>query len=136
MALLEQGKVADALKVRSFDKLAPDDIYMVLSVSLAWSAAQDEQQAEVWRQKAATLLAASSPDDARAAALLDKNAAVTKEAADTVMLDCKPKAILLAALGAAHPEHRDELFAASRKLNVERDYPYHLVSKVAGIARK
>jgi len=136
MALLEQGKVAEALKVRSFEKAVPDDIYMILSVSLAWSAVQDEQQAEVWRQKAAKLLAASSPDGGRAAALLDKGAAVTKEATDTVVLDCKPKAIFLAALGAAHPEHRDELFAASRKLNVERDYPYHLVSKVAGDARQ
>jgi hypothetical protein len=135
IALLEQGKVAEALRVRPLEKPTPEEIYMVLAVSLAWSAAHDESQAEVWRQKAAKLLAASSPDEVRAAALLDKNAAVTKEATDTVVLDSKPKAILLAALGAAHPDHHDELFAAARKLNVARDFPYHLVRRLVGDAR-
>jgi hypothetical protein len=107
----------------------------VLAVSLAWSAAHDEAQAEAWRQKAAKVLAAASPYEARAAALLDKNATVSKAATDEVLLDSKPKSILLAAIGAAHPDQHDELFAAARTLNVERDFPYHIVRRVVGDAR-
>jgi tetratricopeptide (TPR) repeat protein len=130
VALLEQGKIAEALRATPLDKPKVDDAGTLLTVVLVYLAAHDNQQAQVWLKRAVDLMRTGSPDMARAAALFGDDAVLTPESIRAVELDWKVKSVVLTTLGMLHPEKRQEFFAAARRLNVDLSYPYHLVRRL------
>jgi tetratricopeptide (TPR) repeat protein len=130
VALLEQGKIAEALRATPLDKPKVDDAGTLLTVVLVYLAAHDNQQAQVWLKRAVDLMRTGSPDMARAAALFGDDAVLTPESIRAVELDWKVKSLVLTTLGMLHPEKRQEFFAAARRLNVDLSYPYHLVRRL------
>jgi tetratricopeptide (TPR) repeat protein len=132
IALVEEGKITEALRIHPLNDPKMKDPWHFLAVSLAWLAASDRDQANAWFRRGVQLLQAGSADEVRAAELLRKDASLSKEKLDAVVLDTKAKAILLAAAGILHPEQRQELFAAARQCNVDRGYPYQLVQRITG----
>ena len=130
MALIEEGKIAEAVRIHPLDDPKMKDPWLCLTVSLAWLGARDKDQANAWFRRSVQLLEAGSSDEIRAAGLLRKDASLLPEKLDAVVLDAKAKAILLAAAGILHPEQRKELFAAARRCNVDRSFPYQLVRRI------
>ena len=129
--LLEQGRVAEALKANPAD---PEDSWeesgiYALVVSLAWSLERNTAEAGQWRDRAITALETGNADAWRAAQLLRRDVASTEAELDAVYLAANSKAILLACLSVRHPARRDVLASAARRLNVERGFPYHLLQR-------
>jgi hypothetical protein len=128
-ALLEQGKVKQAVNSRSGEIARQNDPFEALTISLAWTVAGQPTEARDWRETAARVLERGDDDYVRAAALLRGTAGPTREQIELVVLPADAKAMLLAVLAHQFPEQRAELFAASRRLNVERGFPFHLVQR-------
>ena len=128
-ALLEQGRVKEALRVRAAGTVNEDDPFQALTISLAWTISGQPAEARDWRERAATALGAGDYDFERVATLLRSSTAPSREQLDEVVLPADSKAILLAVLAHQFPEQRGELCAASRRLNVERSFPFHLVQR-------
>jgi tetratricopeptide (TPR) repeat protein len=128
-ASIEQGRVAEATRI--FPLNAPNiyDPYHFLAVSLAWRLAGDIELARAWREEAIQRLKKGEPEEARAAALLQQAAPPTNADLEDLALPPKSQAILLAVLATLHPNHAAALNASARKMNVDRDYPYHLVQR-------
>jgi len=128
-ALLEQGKMAEAVRIHPLDEAKVADPFHFFVVSMGWTAAGDAAKAKEWFRRGVDLLAGGSAEDARAAEMLNGKIEPTREQLDTLTQAPKAKAILLATLGLLRPEQRAELFAAARVLNVDRDYPYQIVRR-------
>jgi tetratricopeptide (TPR) repeat protein len=129
-ALLELGRIADALKLspRVGDEL--ERPLFSLAVSLAYLQAGDASQSQHWAAQARNELARGSDDEARAAGLLGRApAAVSVDDLKAVALQPQLKAALAAWLSATQPSNRVELAAFARRLNVERTFPYHLIQR-------
>jgi tetratricopeptide (TPR) repeat protein len=129
-ALIEQGRVADALKLDLKNASADEQPFWLLSVSVALSQAGDHAAAAEWRQKAITALEAGSEDWVHAASVLAQTARPSAADLDGIILPPGGKAVFLAALAQRHPDAAGELNAAARRFNVEPRFPYHLVKRV------
>ena len=129
-ALIEQGKVAEAVRIHPLNDPGMTDPWHFITVSLAWLAAHDQEQANAWLSRGIQLLGAGAKDEVRAAALFQNGASLSPANLDAVDVDPKAKAILLAALGVMHEEQRNELFAAARRCNVDRSFPFELVRRI------
>lgn len=130
-ARLELGRVAEALQAYR-DGFGAEDTQpgaFALSVALAWRLAGQEAEARDWQERAAAALAAGDADHQRAAALL--RAADPPQDGEVADLALVPdvKALLVACLARQHPARYAALAAVARTLNVERDFPYHLVAR-------
>ena len=128
-ALLEQGKVKEALNVRPAEVATQEDPFGSLTISLAWAVSGKPEEARDWRERAARGLENGDEDYLRAAALLRGSTGPTRQQLDLVVLPANAKAIWLAVLAHQFPDQRNELLAASRRLNVERNFPFQLVQR-------
>ena len=125
VALVEQGKPAAAAKVQPPNRSS----WTELSLAIAWGLAGNDAEAARCRAWAAKEYATGTADQQRAAAALTKTEPPSQEELDQITLQALPKALLLAALAQAHPSRRTEFAAAARRLNVNRDFPYHLLQR-------
>jgi tetratricopeptide (TPR) repeat protein len=126
-ALVEQGRLADAVKHCRLDSPAEVDPLQLLSLAVAWRLAGNVAEADRCQAGALASLEGGDADWKRAAALLRRPTDPTRAELDAIILPVQSKAILLAALAQQHPAMRQELSAAARQLNVARVYPYHLI---------
>ena len=135
-ALLEQGKVAEAVASKVADSGEADDErgFLSLCVALAWAEQRNSAEATAWRERAASAMAAGDSDSALAAQLLRRTAAPTLAELDAVLLQSAFKALLLANLAHMHPAHYQDFATIARRLNVPRAFPHHLVQRTtAGV---
>ena len=130
-ALLEQGRVAEAVKVDPSAAADAPDPFHLLTMAVAWRQAGQSGEAERWQERALTALEKGDEDFVRAAALLRRVAPPTSAELDDVILPVDSKALLLVALAQKHPSERAALAAAARRLNVRREFPYHFIQRVA-----
>ncbi len=129
-ALIEEGRMDEAMRIYPMDKVVNPAV--MISVSLAWRLAGKNDEAQKWQAPAVASLQSGGGDSLRAANLLEGKTAPTPAEVDEVELPPQFKAILLADLAVMHPERRDELAGQSRRLNVDRSFPYHLVNRATG----
>lgn len=129
-ALIEQGRVGEAVRLHPLDEPQAQDPAHFLAVALAWHRAGDLAQAIRWQTRAQGLLAAGFGGQTQAARFL--SGTVIPTAAEVTALDLPPKvsAIVLARLTQLHPTRAAEFSSLARRLNVDRGYPYQLVRRV------
>jgi thioredoxin-like negative regulator of GroEL len=132
-ALVEQNRPEEAAKVLPLSTAT--DPLLWLGGSLAFQLAGKTNGARQWREPAIKVFRTGSEDSMRAADLLEGKLAPTPEVVDELILPAPLKALVLANLASTHPEQRDALSAAARRLNVERAFPYHLVQRAIASAR-
>jgi tetratricopeptide (TPR) repeat protein len=131
-ALMEQGKLAEAVKLHPLDEPEVDALHL-MTVSLAWQHAGDLAEASRWRARAVEILKSGGHDDQATAEVLESKVPPQLETVKELVMPASGKAILLAVLGTLHPNAKAEYFTLARRLNVTRTYPYHLVARtVAG----
>jgi tetratricopeptide (TPR) repeat protein len=126
-ALVEQGRLEEAVKVHPLKEAGMADPYHFLAVSVAWRLKGDSATAGKWLERALALFDAGDADWRRAAALLRQTTAPSDAELSEVAQAPVPKSILLAALAQLHPDRRAELAAAARRLNTALTYPRHLI---------
>jgi tetratricopeptide (TPR) repeat protein len=134
VALVEQGRVGEALAVPLPAEASDDKPFWLLALSMAVLHSGDTNVAADWRAKASAAMCEAGSESARAAPLLSRATSPTMAAIQGLALPPEPKAILLATLWQLHPQSV-ELAAAARRFNVDRRFPYHLIQRVtAGAA--
>jgi tetratricopeptide (TPR) repeat protein len=100
-----------------------------LALSLAAQHAGDAQQAAAWRKSAADLLAKGDEDERRTAALLTASQCSLDQLTD-LNVDAAEKALVAAVLAQRFPNQSEAFLGLSRRLNVSRAFPYHLLRKI------
>ena len=134
-ALVEEGRAADAEKIRELGEMGKEDPFHFLVMNLAWRYAGDEQHAAPWMQRAIKELEASGDGDLEhAAALLRRTDPPSAQELDDVIIPPEGKALLMAALALNHSSQAATYSALAKKFNIERRYPYHLIDRVASRA--
>jgi len=131
-ALLESGKLPEAEALYPLNSKDLTDPFHFLAFSIAWSQAGDSVKGVLCRDKCVWLLRQGTLREQALASLLERARPVTRADVSEITLDSAHKAIVLTALGQRFPEQRAEMFAAARRLNVRRVYPYHLLNRVTG----
>jgi tetratricopeptide (TPR) repeat protein len=104
-----------------------DEPSTTLELSIAYSVAGKDKEAQLWRERACQALEARSPEERRAAQFLR---AASPPSADEVMKASvfRPgKALLLAALATRFPEARAAYGVEAAKLNISHNPPYQTV---------
>lgn len=136
-SLIEQGRVADALATKIADeaKAANDKGLLELCVALAWTLQNNAAEARTWIERAAKALEDGDADSAAAAEMLRRNTPPTSVEVESLVLQPQHKALLLACLAHRHPARQSELGGLARRLNVERDFPYHLLQRATAVAQ-
>jgi len=134
-ALIEQGRVAEAVRIHPLDEKEATDPYHFLAVSLAWSLAGDAAQAKAWRERASQLLDTGERGDTRAAALLRAPAPPSAEALDELVVPPRAKSLLLAVLARMHPAQAATFNAAAQQMNFDPEFPAHLVRRATAPAK-
>jgi hypothetical protein len=132
-ALVEQGRVGEALKL-PLPEASEEKLLLLLGFAAACHQAGDISGAKEWRALAAKSMAAGTRDFARAAALLGQTTAPAKEDVDALIMPPRLKAIVLTVLAQLHPEAKAEFSTAARLFNIEREFPFHLVSRITADA--
>ncbi len=132
-ALVEQGRLTEALRL-PLPEASEDKLFLLLGFATACQQAGDTAGATEWRAQAAKALEAGSRDYARAAALLVRNTAPTRDETDALVMPPRLKAIVLAVLAQLHPEVKAQLSSGARLFNVEREFPFYLVSRITADA--
>lgn len=130
-ALIEQGRIAEALKARSGSPKAATaiDSFDALIVALAWTLQGNAPQAAQWHERALKGQEDLPVEWARAVELLRRSSPPAQSELDELVLAANAKALLLATLAFRHPAQRAELSAAARRFNIGRAFPYHLVQR-------
>src|SRR5581483_10260321 len=126
-AMVEQNRLDEATK--TLKSLDADDPITLAAMYLASQLAGDKNQAAQWQKALSTALQAGNAKSRRAAGLIEGTIAPTPEAIQHLDESLRFKAIMVACLGAAHPESHEQLNALARKLNVDRVFPYHLINR-------
>lgn len=130
-ALIEQGRVADALKTRAINPSGPEEEkwFDGMLVALAWRVERNAAEAEQWQERALKSLETGSADWARAADLLRSAHPPAQSELDEIAVPAGSKAVLLATLAHRHPARRAEFSVAARQFNVGRAFPYYLIQR-------
>lgn len=127
--LLALGEPDQATKLNDFDKII-DDWHERLGLSVAYSLAGNQAQADEWRTKACDKLKESGDaDERRAAALLQNENPPSDNDLDEILLRINDTALLLTAAAQRFPDRKTELNQRAARLNVSRLPPYLLVKK-------
>lgn len=116
-ALIEQGRVAEAVKLQPLDATKPDDAMHCLMVSVALRQAGEGAAADAWLDRGTQFLAESARSEMNFAELLRSPGPPDVAGLAAMKTDTFAKAILLAALASRHPAQRAELHALARKLS-------------------
>ena len=133
-ALIEQDRLEEAAQLLPMTNAEIDDPLELLALGLAWRVRGNSGEAVKWLDRASVLLRAAG-DRARMADLLSGRLEPTAEVVDPILLAPAAKALLLANFAYASPNHRAELVAVARRLNVERGFPFHLVQRATAEER-
>jgi tetratricopeptide (TPR) repeat protein len=128
-ALIETGRVAEAVKVFPINDPQAADPWRLLIVSIAWQRAGAAPQAAAWRDRAAELFARSRREWRPVAGILRRTQPPPLTELIELPLTPKPKAILLVALAQRFPAQSAELLAKARLFNVDRSFPYWLIER-------
>ncbi len=135
-ALLEKGRMLEALQVSPIEDPGAADPFHFLSFALGWKLYGDDAKAQACEKRAIDLMKTMRPDYQVLADLLaDTQAPGLTEVTDLPALP-KLKAITLAYLALKFPSEKAEYAAMARKLNVDRSYPYHLVARAIADGKK
>jgi hypothetical protein len=129
-ALLELGRVAEAVALFPIDGSPAEDPFHFLTVSLAWQGAGDATQAAQWRRRAVDLASQGDAEYRLAAQLLERGQPVPLNEVLNLSLNPKYKAILMLALAQQFPQQSRDFTAFIKKLNVERSFPFHLINRL------
>lgn len=128
-AFVEQGRLGKAFKL-TLPEASEEHLFLLLGFAAACHQAGDTSGANEWRARAAKTMAAGTVDISRAAALLGRTTAPAKQELEALVLPPRLKAIVLVVLAQLHPESKPEFCATARLFNVEREFPFHLVSRI------
>jgi hypothetical protein len=131
VALLEQGRVDDAVKAFPAGADADEKMIFFFAFAAAYHESGDENAAAKWRQRGIELLASGGQDENDAASLLNRNAAPTRAEAAKVAINPSLKAVMLINCAQQYPQARPELAAFARELTSGRGFPYHFVQRLA-----
>jgi len=94
---------------------------LALTMSLGWLAKGDDEKASLWRKRAVQAFAEGTTCEKRVAALLESGPRVSVDEACDLDLDPVHGCLLLTALAAECPAHREHLLAEARKRNFACD---------------
>jgi len=122
---LEQPEKAETLLQP--ENAMPED---ALLMALAWHDADDEDRADVWRERAITVLREGSEEDRWQAERLTEGDQLSIDEVDQVALNRGDKVVLLASLAAVCPTHRAELLARAERLNAIDGPPHRFLADV------
>jgi len=134
-ALIEQGRMAEAAQRLSSGSDDEDQVVLMVAMAVACRQAGQPAEAEKWQGQMVAELQKGNEDFVAAARLFRPGAAPDPAAVQEVNLPPRMKAVLIALLSQQYPEHRSELATLARRLNVERNFPFHLVRRVTAEAR-
>ncbi len=123
VALIEEGHPAAAAEIHPLADPSVIDPYQPLEMSIAWALAGDSDEAAKWQKRAAEMFRKSGDRNQAAADLLEGRAEPTPANIGALLIAAPLKATLRADLALTHPERREELAAAARRLNVLRPFP-------------
>lgn len=127
--LLAVGDPDAAVKLDSLAAITENG-FEKLAISLAYSLAGNPTEAEAWLSRACEKLREGDSDQQRSAALLQRATAPTSDELDEIILRIIDTPLFLAALGQRFPDHKSELNARAKRLNISRNSPYLLVKQV------
>jgi Flp pilus assembly protein TadD len=133
-ALAESGNAEAAAPLAEADQGTFQEPFDTLTFSLACARAGQPALAETWRTRALHQLAEWRGDLAFAADLLERNAPVPLSDALDLSIDARHKALLLVLLAERAPTDATAFRDLARRLNVVREFPWHLVSQLAEAA--
>ncbi|MDB6016496.1 MAG: cellulose synthase subunit BcsC [Pedosphaera sp.] len=131
-ALLEQNHLDEAARIFSTTNIS--DPATLLGVSLAFRLAGRNSEAAQWQAPVIEDFRVSGADCVRAADLLNGTTPPAVAALNNLDLSPSLKAVLLANLAVLHPDVRDQINAAARRLNAGRVFPYHLIQRATAPA--
>jgi tetratricopeptide (TPR) repeat protein len=129
-ALVELGKLDDAVKLYPLDGEQAGDAFHYLAASLAFQRAGRPEPARAWQERALKLFNEGSAEHRLAGRMLGASKPPSKEALEDLALLPSSKALFCAALGLKFPGQKTAFFARARVLNVTRNYPFHLVNRI------
>jgi tetratricopeptide (TPR) repeat protein len=130
-ALIESGRVAEAVKVFPLNDPKVTEPWHFLTTSIAWQAAGNAPQAALWRARAIELFAAGRREWRPVGDVLRSTNPIAVDELMDLPIPPKTKAILLVALAQRFPAQAPEYLAKVRLLNVERSFPYHLLTRLS-----
>lgn len=135
-ALVEEGHVADAVKIFPLEGKEVSDPYHYLLISLAWNQLGASAEASAWLARGIDLLARGDATARLAAEALRGATAPSADQLRTVRVPIEDRGILLAVLAAQHAESRDALMAGARKFLTQRVYPYHFLDRLTAPGKR
>ena len=130
-ALVEQARFEEAFRLFPLEEGRMQEPLHFLVVSVALSLAERADESRAWLNRALELFAANRPEYQEVGRLL--GGAQAPEPAEVLQLVLPPaaKAQICAALGLKFPELKETMFGEVKTFNVSRDYPFHLLNRVA-----
>jgi tetratricopeptide (TPR) repeat protein len=126
--LLAAGRPEEAASAPSL-KESWQDAWQALSLSIAFSLAGRDAEADEWRKVCCDKLDKGDTDSVRSAGLLRSETAPDFSVLSAVVHAPSQKALLLVALGIRFPELRSQCHELASKLNVSRMPPYLLLNR-------
>lgn len=130
MALIEQGKPQDAVKLLPLEKADSVDPFLYLLTALALRHAGQEEVAAGWHARGKTLLSKQGDEYRAFVSLLDSGQAVSVAELKEYVIDFQEKAILATLLAEQRGPHSSEIARFGLRLNIYPEYPYHLLKRV------
>jgi Flp pilus assembly protein TadD len=130
-ALAESGNTEAAASLAEADQWTFQDPFDTLAFSLACARAGQPALADTWRTRALSQLAEWRGDSAVAAELLERDAPVSLADALDLFIGAPQKALLLVILAERAGTEATAFRDLARRLNVVREYPWHLVNQIA-----
>jgi hypothetical protein len=131
ISLLEQNRFDEAVKIYSLNDQRTRDPFHFLAVALAARLNGKPEEAAKWQARAVEILRHAGSDSSRTADLLEKKMPPSQAAYDQVILPPQAKALLFANLTFIYPDKIGELAAAARLMNVDGQFPHHLIHRAA-----
>ncbi|MFN7138756.1 MAG: tetratricopeptide repeat protein [Limisphaerales bacterium] len=135
-ALVELGRLEEATRVIPIDDASAADPFHYLAYAIGWKMYGNEKNYQLCSKRAFEMLKNMRPDYAILADLLNDNEPPTVSEVTDIPILPKMKAIALAYLAQKFPAEKAEYMAMARKLNIDRSYPYHMITRIAGAEQK
>ena len=127
-AMIELGRLAEAGALLETNRATTALVCWTLAG--AYRKQGDDTAANHWKARALEKMRAGTADSAAAAGRLANDTPLTVAEAKELVLEPQLKAVVLAALAVQSPRTQTELAELSRLLNVEREFPHHLVQRL------
>jgi tetratricopeptide (TPR) repeat protein len=128
-ALIEQGRTDEAVKSMTEEDGLAENPLIALALAVANRQSGNAAEAQRWTEKARQTMQKNSENYANVVKLLDDPATPTLKQAEDLSLPPDLKAVLVAELALQHPDARAALAPLALRLNVERNFPFHLVQR-------